>query len=55
MIDLGRFTSGEAGAIQAVVGACMHKLAMLIYVAVRSGLSFDPRIAMPKLDFQGHI
>lgn len=30
---------------KAVVGACMHKLAMLIYGVLRSGVPFDPRIA----------
>lgn len=40
---------------KAVVGACMHKLTMLIYGVLRSGVPFDPRIAMPKLDFQDGI
>jgi transposase len=40
---------------KAVVGACMHKLAMLIYGVLRSGVPFDPRIAVPKLDFQDGI
>jgi hypothetical protein len=33
----------------------MHKLTMLIYGVLRSGVQFDPRIAMPKLDFQDGI
>jgi transposase len=40
---------------KAVVGACMHKLALLIYGVLRSGTPFDARIAMPKLDFQDGI
>ncbi len=40
---------------KAVIGACMHKLAMLIYGVLRSGVPFDPRLAMPKLDFQDGI
>jgi len=40
---------------KAVVGACMHKLAMLIYGVLRSGLPFDPRLAMPKLEPQDGI
>jgi len=39
----------------AVIGACMHKLAMLIYGVLRSGLPFDSRIAMPRVDFQDGI
>lgn len=35
---------------KAVVGACMHKLALLIYGVLRSGVPFDPRIAMPRVD-----
>jgi transposase len=40
---------------KAVIGACMHKLAMLIYGVLRSGMPFDPRIAMPRLDVKDGI
>lgn len=40
---------------KAVIGACMHKLALLIYGVLRSERPFDARIAMPKLDFQDGI
>jgi transposase len=40
---------------KAVVGACMHKLAVLIYGVLRSGVPFDPRIAMPRLDLEDGI
>ena len=46
----------EAGlAPKAVVGACMHKLGMLIYGVLRSGKPFDLRLAMPALDVQDGI
>ena len=38
-----------------VVGACMHKLVMLIYGVLRSGKPFDLKLAMPALDFQDGI
>ena len=40
---------------KAVIGACMHKLAMLIFGVLRSGLPFDPRIAVPRVDIQDGI
>lgn len=40
---------------KAVIGACMHKLAMLIFGVVRSGKPFDINMAMPKLDVQDGI
>ncbi|AKJ31967.1 hypothetical protein AAW51_5276 [Caldimonas brevitalea] len=36
---------------KAVVGACMHKLVLLIFGVVRSRRAFDASLAMPKLDF----
>jgi transposase len=38
-----------------LVGACMHKLALLIYGVLRSRVPFNPTIAMPKLDSQNGI
>lgn len=40
---------------QAVVGACMHKLAMLIYGVLRSGQPFDVNFEKKKLAFQHGI
>ena len=40
---------------KAVVGACMHKLVMLIYGVLRSGKPFDLKLALPALDFQDGI
>lgn len=40
---------------KAVVGACMHKLAMLIFGVLRSGTPFDIKLARPCLDFQDGI
>nr|WP_157360071.1 IS110 family transposase [Caldimonas brevitalea] len=40
---------------KAVIGACMHKLALLIFGVVRSRRAFDVSLAMPKLDFQDGI
>jgi transposase len=40
---------------KAVIGACMHKLAMLIYGVLRSGVPFDIKRALPTLDFQDGI
>jgi hypothetical protein len=40
---------------KAVIGACMHKLAKMIFGVLRSGLPFDPRIAMPRVDVQDGI
>ncbi|MCW7542079.1 IS110 family transposase [Aquabacterium sp. A7-Y] len=40
---------------KAVIGACMHKLAILIYGVLRSGQPFNLQIAMPKPDFQDGI
>lgn len=40
---------------KAVVGACMHKLAMLIYGVLRSGVPFDIKRALPALDIQDGI
>lgn len=40
---------------KAVIGACMHKLAMLIYGVLRSGRPFDASICMPRLDVQDGI
>ncbi|MBH9579761.1 IS110 family transposase [Inhella proteolytica] len=46
---------GAGMAPKAVVGACMHKLAMLIYGVLRSGQPFNPQIAMPGLAIQDGI
>jgi hypothetical protein len=40
---------------KAVVGACMHKLVMLIYGVLRSGNPFDLKLALPAFDFQDGI
>ena len=40
---------------KAVIGACMRKLAHLIYGVISSGKPFDLNLAMPKLDFQDGI
>ncbi len=40
---------------KAEVGACMHKLVMLIYGVLRSGQPFDLKLAMPALDFKDVI
>lgn len=40
---------------KAVIGACMHKLAMLIYGVLRSGRPFDASICLPRLDVQDGI
>jgi transposase len=40
---------------KAVIGACMHKLATLIFGVVHSGKPFDINLAMPKLDVQDGI
>lgn len=40
---------------KAVIGAAMHKLTHLIYGVIRSGLPFNPDLAMPRLDFQDGI
>jgi transposase len=40
---------------KAVIAASMHKLVHIIYGVVRSGLPFNPLIAMPPLDFQDGI
>ena len=40
---------------KAVIGACMHKMAMLIFGVLRSGVPFDIKMALPNLDFQDGI
>jgi hypothetical protein len=40
---------------KAVIGASMHKLAMLIFGVLHSGLPFDTRLAMPRVDIQDGI
>ena len=40
---------------KAVIGACMHKMALLIFGVLRSGKPFDVELALPKLDFQDGI
>jgi len=40
---------------KAVVGACMHKLAMLIYSLLRSGQPFDVNFEKKRLAFQDGI
>jgi len=40
---------------KAVIGACMRKLAHLIYGVVKSGEAFNLKAAMPQLDFQDGI
>ena len=42
-------------ALKAVVGACMHKLAMKIYGVMRSGQPFDVDFEEKKLAFQDGI
>jgi hypothetical protein len=37
------------------VNTCMHKLAMLIYGVLRSGVPFDIKRALPALDIQDGI
>ena len=50
---MDKVASGDADA--AVVGACMHKLAMLIYGVLRSGQPFDVNFEKKKLAFQDGI
>lgn len=38
-----------------VIGACMHKMALLIFGVLRSGKPFDLGLALPRLDFQDGI
>lgn len=40
---------------KAVIGAAMRKLVHLIYGVLRSGVPFDAKMAMPRLDFQDGI
>ncbi|WP_269629818.1 hypothetical protein [Pelomonas sp. BJYL3] len=40
---------------QAIIGACMHKMAMLIFGVLRSGRPFDPAVAVPMLEIQDGI
>ena len=47
--------AGRGMAPKAVIGAVMRKLAHLIYGVVKSGVPFDPRQAMPRLDTQDGI
>jgi hypothetical protein len=37
---------------KAVIGAVMRKLVHLIYGVVKSGVPFNPTLAMPRVDFQ---
>ena len=46
-------TTGHAP--KAIIGACMHKMAMLIFGVLRSGRPFDPALAVPKLEIQDGI
>ena len=46
-------TTGHAP--KAISGACMHKMAMLIFGVLRSGRPFDPALAVPKLEIQDGI
>lgn len=48
----GERLRGQGLAPKAVVGAAMRKLVHLIYGVLRSGIPFDVKMAMPKLDFQ---
>ena len=40
---------------KAVIGACMHKMAMLIFGVLKSGVPFDLKLALPGVDFQDGI
>lgn len=40
---------------KAVVGACMHKLAMLVFGVLKSGRPFDLKLALPGVDDQDGI
>jgi transposase len=40
---------------KAVIAARMHKLVLLIYGILKSGLPFDPNLAQPRLDLQDGI
>jgi transposase len=40
---------------KAVITACMHKLVLMIYGIVKSGIPFDPNFGAPKLDIQDGI
>ena len=51
----GERLKGSGLAPKAVVGACMHKLAMLIYGVLRSGKPFDLKLALPGLDVHDGI
>lgn len=55
---VGRFaerlkTTGHR--LKAIIGACMHKMAMLIFGVLRSGRLFDPTLSGPKLEIQDGI
>ena len=40
---------------KAVIAACMHKLVLLIYGILKSGLPFNPNFGQPRLDLQDGI
>jgi transposase len=40
---------------KAVIAACMHKLVLLIYGIVKSGVPFNPQFGVHRLDFQDGI
>lgn len=40
---------------KASIGACMHKMAVLIFGVLRSGRPFDPTLSGPKLEIQDGI
>ena len=40
---------------KAVIAACMHKLVLLIYRILRSGIPFNPQFGAQRLDFQDGI
>ncbi len=40
---------------KAVIAACMHKLVLLIYGILKSGVPFNPNFGQPRLDLQDGI
>ena len=50
-----RTSESRGQAPNAVIGECVHKMAMQIFGVIRSGWPFDVNLAMPKLDFQDGI
>ena len=55
VMRFGERLKAKGHAPKSVIGACMHKMAMLIFGVLRSGKPFDPSLVMPRLDFQDGI